>query len=214
MALANFSANASAMAPGSFAPQGGEECAGLELRQIPGKIAEHYSLSKMAGCGAAYAKLNKKCGRRRARLRAHKRFGEILHTGGYHEATTKGFYTHKSRGIPLALAYSDLGAKCKGTAGIEHLAKALEPCYRLELEHFSNRYASLALGWGCGARAARCSMPGCAKKVLAGRYGLGDPSWRFEEEQAELRPSLQAEPQRLALAALQQHGSCFALAQR
>ena len=33
------------MAPGSFAPQGGEECAGLRLKEIPTKIAEHYSLN-------------------------------------------------------------------------------------------------------------------------------------------------------------------------
>ena len=105
------------------APQGGEECAGFRLGEIPTKIAEHYSLSKMAAGGAAYAKLSKKCGRRRARLRARKRLGEILRAGGCYEASAKGFYTHKPRGMPLTLACSDLGAKCKSAAGTEHLAK-------------------------------------------------------------------------------------------
>ena len=102
---------------------GGEECAGFHLAEAPTKIAEHCSLSKMAERGAAYAKLSKKCGRRRARLRARKRLGEILRAGGCYEASAKGFYTHKSRGISLTLAYSDLGPKYKDTAGIEHLAR-------------------------------------------------------------------------------------------
>ncbi len=79
------------MIPGSLAPQEGEECAGFRLGEIPTKIAEHYSLHKMAERGAAYAKLSKKCGRRRTRLRAHKRFGEILRAGGCCKASTKGF---------------------------------------------------------------------------------------------------------------------------
>ena len=133
------------MIPDSFVPPGGEECAGFELRQIPGKIAEHCGLSKMAGSGAAYVKLNKNYGRRRARLRARKRSGGALRAGGYREATAKGFYARKPRGIPLALACSDLGAKHKDTAGIEHLAKTLESYYRFKLEHFCDRYANLTL---------------------------------------------------------------------
>ena len=81
-----------------------------------------------------------------------------------HEASTKGFCARKPRGMPLALACSGLGAKYKNTAGIEHLAKALESCCRPELEHLSSHYANLTLGWDYSARAARCSMPGGAEK--------------------------------------------------
>ena len=62
-------ARAKSMVPGSLAPQGGEERAGFRLEEIPTKITERCSLSSMAGCGAAYAKLSGRCGRRRARLR-------------------------------------------------------------------------------------------------------------------------------------------------
>ena len=88
------------------------------MRNAPAtKVAERYSLSKMAGGGAAYAKLSERCGRRRARLRAHKQLGEILRAGGCCEASAKGLCTHKPRGMPLTLAYSGLGAKYKSTTG-------------------------------------------------------------------------------------------------
>ena len=71
------------MIPGSFAPQGGEEYVGLRLKEIPTKIVEQYKLNEIANYGVVYARLNKNYGRRRTRLRAHKRFGEILRTKGY-----------------------------------------------------------------------------------------------------------------------------------
>ena len=114
----------------------------------------------------SFTRLNKNYGRRRTRLRAHKRFGEILHTKGYSEASTKGFYTRESRDISLTLAYSGLGAKYKDTAGIEHLAKTLESYYTFKLEHFCDRYANVTLDWDYDARTVRCSMPGYVDKVL------------------------------------------------
>lgn len=140
----------------------------MPLKIIPKHIIEQYDLCTKAKHGYVYMEIRRAMyGLPQAGILANKLLKKRLAKHGYYEVThTPGLWKHITRPIQFTLVVDDFGIKYVGKEHVDHLFKALEEHYTIDIDWNGELYCGIALTWDYDNKHVDIAMPGYIKKLL------------------------------------------------